>query len=98
MVLVGIVVAWVLRIYCYVLFARAVLSFVPLINPRFEPRGAVLVLFEAVYSLTDPPIRLARNLVPSAPGIGGVRFDLGFLLVFLAVMVLMRLNQFLFLS
>ncbi|MDO4784338.1 MAG: YggT family protein [Propionibacteriaceae bacterium] len=98
MVLVGIVISWVLGIYCYVLFARAVLSFIPLINPRFEPRGVVLVLCEAIYSLTDPPIRLARRLVPSGPGFGGVRLDLGFLLVFLAVLLLMRLNHFFFLS
>lgn len=96
MQVIGLTIAWALQIYFYVLLARAILSFIPIVNPRFTPRGFVLVLFEAVYSLTDPPIKLARRLLPTGPSFGGVRFDLGFLVVWLALLVLMRINAFIF--
>lgn len=97
MYFIGMTIAWVLQAYLFVLFARMVLSWVPVLNPRFEPRGIVAVLFEAVYSLTDPPIRLVRRLLPSGPSFGGVRLDLGFLVVFLAIVVLIRINALVFL-
>lgn len=96
MQLVGLVIYWLLQAYVFVLFARMLLSWVPVINPRFEPRGIVLIAFEAVYSLTDPPIKLARRLLPPGPSFGGIRLDLGFLIVFIAVLVLMRVNAFIF--
>lgn len=96
MQVIGLIIAWALQIYFYILLARAILSFIPLLNPRFRPTGLVLVLFEVVYSLTDPPIKLARRLLPNGPSFGGVRFDLGFLVVWLGLLLLMRINAFIF--
>lgn len=96
MQVVGLIIAWILQIYLYLLLARAILSFIPLLNPRFSPSGLVLVLFELVYSLTDPPLKLAKRLLPAGPSFGGVRLDIGFLVVWLGVILLMRLNSFVF--
>lgn len=98
MLTVGIVIAWVLQIYFYILLARAILSWVPLISPSFQPKGALLVIFEVVYSLTDPPMNLARRWLPNGPTFGGIRLDLGFLVVLIALLVLMQLNRIIFLS
>lgn len=96
MQVIGLVIAWILQIYLYVLIARMILSFVPLLNPRFEPKGLVLVAFEFVYSLTDPPIKLARRILPPGPSFGGVRFDLGFIVVWILIVIAMQVNAAIF--
>ncbi len=94
--LVGWIIAWILQIFMWLLFARMIMSFVPLFNPDFRPKGALLVIFEMIYSITDPPLNLMRKLLPRAwHSAGG--FDISFLLLALLVMVLMRINSSVFL-
>lgn len=88
--LVGIVLYYALLAFAAVLTARALLSFVPLFVRGWEPRGAMLVVAEAVYTVTDPPLRLFGKIIPPLR-IGGVALDLGFLVLFLLVSFAMRL-------
>ncbi|WP_425309746.1 YggT family protein [Ammonicoccus fulvus] len=81
----------VLWIYLAVLFARMILSWVPMFSPNWQPRGAVLVLAEAVYTLTDPPLRFLRKFIPSVR-VGNIMLDLGFMILWLGVLVLRQLN------
>jgi len=46
----------------------------------------LVVLFEVVYTLTDPPLRLLRRVIPPLR-VGNIAFDLGFLLLFIAIVV-----------
>ena len=46
----------------------------------------MVVVFEFVYTLTDPPLRLLRRLIPPLR-VGNVAFDLGFLVLFIAIVV-----------
>ena len=55
----------------------------------WEPRGPLLVVLEAVYTITDPPIVALRRVIPPLR-IGSVALDLSFLLVMLAVYLLMQ--------
>lgn len=50
----------------------------------FRPTGPLVVLFEIVYTLTDPPLRLLRRYIPPLR-VGNVAFDLGFLLLFIVI-------------
>jgi YggT family protein len=50
----------------------------------FRPKGALVVLFEIVYTLTDPPLRLLRRYIPPLR-VGNIAFDLGFLLLFIVI-------------
>ena len=97
MYLAGSIIGYVLQIYLGLLFLRMVLSWIPAFSPDFHPRGAVLVIFEAVYTLTDPPIRFFTRLLPNVR-IGQIAFSLGYLAAFLAVMLLMRVNALIFFS
>ncbi len=54
----------------------------------WSPRGPVLVGLEVVYSLTDPPMKLLRRLIPPLR-IGGMALDLSILLVLLICYVLL---------
>ena len=50
-------------------------------------RGPVLVVLEAVYSVTDPPIKALRRVVPPLR-LGSIALDLSFLIVFISVWIL----------
>ena len=56
------------------------------VSRSFRPTGALVVVFEVVYTLTDPPLRLLRRVIPPLR-VGNVAFDLGFLLLFIAIVV-----------
>ncbi|MFZ1412373.1 MAG: YggT family protein [Micropruina sp.] len=88
--LIGDVLTMVLSVYLAVLTARAILSFVPLFVRGWQPRGIMLVLAEFVYTLTDPPLKLMRRLIPPVR-LGGIALDLGFLVLYLGVSFLRNL-------
>ncbi|HST72693.1 MULTISPECIES: YggT family protein [Kocuria] len=69
------------------LLARLVLDWVQMFARNWRPRGAALVAASAVYTITDPPMRLLRRLVPPLR-LGGVSLDLGFLILIFAISIL----------
>ena len=90
MVVVGQILFWALQVYLMLFFVRAVLSFVPAISPGFTPRGAVLVVFEVIYTLTDPLIRFYERFIPPLR-VGTVSFSLGFMAAWVTILILQRL-------
>ncbi len=95
MQLVGLILWYLLWAYLAILMARAVLSFVPLFVRDWRPRGIMLVLAEFVYTLTDPPLRFMRKVIPPIR-MGSISLDLGFLVLFLGLSFLQRLIPFIF--
>lgn len=87
---VGQILILLLQIYLLLFFVRMVLSFVPAISPGFTPRGAVLVVFEVVYTVTDPLIRLYERFIPPLR-LGSVSFSLGFIAAWVTILILQRL-------
>jgi YggT family protein len=51
-----------------------------------------LVVAHAVYSITDPPLKVLRRLIPPLR-LGGISLDLGFLILFIAVSVAMGITR-----
>jgi len=94
-VLVGSLIIWVLRLFLVLLFARMVLSWVPVLVRDWEPRGAVLVAAEMVYSVTDPPLRALRKVLRPVR-IGTVLLDLAFIGLFILVSLLLRIVALVF--
>ena len=78
------VLAFLLTLYMIVLMGRVVFDLIQAFSRGWRPSGFVLVLANLVYSLTDPPMRFFRRIVPPLR-IGAVALDLGFLLLFLLV-------------
>jgi len=79
-----------LIIYLILLWARIILDLVRTINRHWRPRGAMLVVAEIIYTLTDPPIRLVRRVIPPIR-LGPVAIDLSVMLLMFAVIVLMSI-------
>ncbi len=78
----------VVLLYILVLLARLVIDWIQAYAPVYRPRGIVLVLFEAVYTLTDPPVRLLRRWIPPLR-IGGIMLDLSLMILLVAGWVLL---------
>ena len=78
----------VLWLYVLVLLARVVIDLVMMISRDWTPRGPVLLLVEAVFSLTDPPLRFLRRFIPPLR-LGGIMLDLSFLVLFIVVQILL---------
>lgn len=89
-------VAWVLYtlllVYTMVLLARLVLEWIPVFNRAWRPRGLMLVIAEAVYTVTDPPVRAVRRFVKPVR-VGGAAIDFGFAIVMLLCFVLMSIMR-----
>jgi YggT family protein len=93
--LVGSLIHTVLWIFLLLLFARMVLSWVPVLVRDWEPRGPVLVVAELVYSVTDPPLRALRKVLRPVR-VGNVQLDLAFIGLYILVSILMRVNRAVF--
>jgi YggT family protein len=86
---VGQVLATVLWLYWLVLIGRLVFDFVQVFARNWHPRGPLLLVAEAIYTITDPPLRLLRRVIPPLR-IGSVQFDLAFLILLIALQILIN--------
>jgi len=77
--------------YFLVLWGRFIIDLVRGVNRAWRPQGFLLVLVEFVYTLTDPPVRFFRRLVPPLR-IGPIALDFGFTLTMLCCIVGMSLS------
>ena len=85
----GQILGTVLWLYWLVLIARLVLDFVRIFARSWQPRGPLLWLAEFVYSITDPPLRALRRVIPPLR-LGSVSLDLAFLILILGVQILIN--------
>jgi YggT family protein len=77
-------------LFILVLFARLVLDWVQVFARDWRPRGAALVVAEAVYTVTDPPLRWLRRIIPPLT-LGSIRLDLGFMVLVLGCWFLLSM-------
>ena len=76
-------------IFIALLWIRFVVDWVQVFARSWSPRGALLVVLEVVYSVTDPPIKALRRVIPPLR-IGNFTLDLSFLIVMVAAYLLLR--------
>ncbi|HET8969413.1 MAG TPA: YggT family protein [Candidatus Nanopelagicales bacterium] len=81
---VGQILILVLWLFLILLIARLVLDYVQMFARSWRPRGPMLVLAEIIYTITDPPLRALRKVIPPLK-IGSVSIDLSFLVLFVLV-------------
>jgi YggT family protein len=82
---------WALWVFFMILIARFVLGLIVMFAPQWHPKGPALLIFEAVYSATDPFLRPLRRILPPV-GAGGVRIDLSMMMLFILVWLAMAIN------
>jgi YggT family protein len=79
---------FIVFIFFVVLIGRLVLDWIQVFARDWRPKGIVLVIAEIVYSITDPPLKALRRLLPPLR-IGQVQIDLAFIVIFLMVSILL---------
>ncbi len=82
---------FLLWLYFVALIGRMVIEWVQVFSRDWRPRGVVLVLAEALFTVTDPAVRLLRRLIPPVR-IGGAAVDLSMLALLLGISLLMNLT------
>ena len=76
-------------VYLLLLITRLVLEWIRSYAREYRPSGLVLVLFEVVYTLTDPPVLALRRLIPPLR-IGAVALDLSLMILLVLGWILLR--------
>jgi len=87
---VWLVVWYVLFAFWLLLTARIVIELVRTFAREWHPAGGVAVTLETIYTVTDPPVRLFRRIIPMVR-IGGVGLDLSIMVLLLVVFFAMQL-------
>lgn len=87
---VWLVVWYVLFLFWLLLTARIVVELVRTFAREWHPAGGVAVTLETIYTVTDPPVRLFRRIIPMVR-IGGVGLDLSIMVLLLVVFFAMQL-------
>lgn len=85
-------IAWAAYIALYVFFiamwVRFIFDWIVVFSRNFRPKGVALLLAEASYTLTDPPLRSVRKVLPPLR-LGGAAIDLGWSLLMIATLIVM---------
>lgn len=92
MVIVGIIIEFALWFYILFILVRIVADWVQMFARSWQPAGVSLVALEVIYSITDPPIRMLRRVIPPLR-LGGQAIDLSVMLVLLICYVFLFVNR-----
>ena len=84
------ILGFALFIFWLLLIARVVVEFIRSFSRDWHPTGITVVILEIIMSITDPPVKLLRRLIPQLT-IGAVRFDLSIMVLLLLAFVGMQL-------
>jgi YggT family protein len=84
---VGSVILFVLWVAIVLLLARFVLDWVQLLARSWRPQGVVAAICEALYSVTDPPLRAVRGVIPPIR-LGGAALDLSPMILLIGIYII----------
>lgn len=75
-----------LWLYFFILLVRLVVDWIQVFAREWQPTGPLLVVLEFVYTVTDPPLRAIRRVIPPLR-IGSVAIDLAFIVLIILVRI-----------
>lgn len=78
---------WVLLVFFLLMWGRFLIE-LAMALARWRPQGPMVVVAEAIMTVTDPPLRLVRRVVPPIR-VGGMAIDLAWSLLMLVVLILL---------
>jgi YggT family protein len=92
MAAVGQIIWFFLWVAIVLLLARFVLDWVQLLARSWRPQGWVAALCEALYSITDPPLRAVRGVIPPIR-LGGAALDLSPMILLIGIWIVMSIVE-----
>ena len=84
-----IVLRYVLTIYLVILVGRMIFGWIQVFARDWRPTGILLVLAEAIFTVTDPPLKFLRRFIPPLR-LGMLALDLSFMVLFIVVLILLE--------
>ncbi|CAL9555040.1 MULTISPECIES: YggT family protein [Streptomyces] len=80
-----------IALYCVLglLLFRLVMDYVFMFARSWQPGRAMVVALEATYTVTDPPLKALRKVIPPLR-FGGVALDLSFFVLMIIVYILIN--------
>jgi YggT family protein len=84
-----IVLDYVLYLFLFVLIVRMVFSWIQSFSRDWRPKGAILIIAESVFTVTDPPLKFLRRFIPPLR-LGMVALDLSFMVLFIVVLIMLE--------
>jgi YggT family protein len=79
---------FLLLVFLLLLLFRLIMEYVFLLARSYRPAGPVAAVLELAYSVTDPPLKALRRVLPPLR-LGSISLDLGFIVLFIVVRILM---------
>jgi len=76
-----------LLVFLILLIFRLIMEYVFMFARSYRPEGPVAVALELCYTVTDPPLKALRRVIPPLR-IGRVSLDLSFIVLFFLVQIL----------
>ena len=89
---IGAIIELVLGTFIVLLFVRLIVDWIQIFARSWTPRGPVLVILEGVYTISDPPVKALRKVIPPVR-LGGVAIDLSFVALLLICYILLSVNR-----
>ncbi|GAB0106373.1 YggT family protein [Nocardia sp. JMUB6875] len=80
-----------LFLFWLLLIARIIVEFIRSFARDWRPTGFVVVILEVIFTITDPPVKLLRRLIPPV-NLGGIRLDLSIMVLLFIVFLLMTIT------
>ncbi|MGG5175649.1 YggT family protein [Pseudarthrobacter sp. J1763] len=77
-----------LLLFFVALIIRLVIEWTQMFARQWRPRGVALITASAVYTVTDPVVKLLRRWIPPLR-LGGISLDLSIIVLFIATSILM---------
>lgn len=90
MLSVGSLLANLLQIFLFALLGRMIFDYVQMFSRSWRPRGVILYLVEAIYTITDKPMSFVGRFVPPLR-LGSVSLDMSFIVLFFGTQLLIGL-------
>ena len=84
----GSILASLLQLFLFALLGRLILDYIRMFARNWKPSGISLYLVEAVYAITDQPMRFVGRFIPPLR-LGAVSLDMSFIVLFFGVQLLM---------
>ena len=80
------ILGFALFLFWLLLIARIVIEFIRSFSRDWHPRGITVVILESIMTITDPPVKLLRRIIPQLT-IGAVRLDFSIMVLLLLAFI-----------
>ena len=90
MLSVGSLLANILQLFLFALLGRLIFDYVQMFSKTWRPRGLILYLVEAIYTITDKPMQIVGRFVPPLR-LGAISLDMSFIVLFFGTQLLIGL-------